>query len=115
MLKNTTYIALQILLLVSFLYLMGPSLGAELGRTNRFSEQATTPVDQDIPGDVEDKDQSNGTEDNKVDDDFMVLEAGSLVRLPMLSKPMESQRPALFREYHREISAPPPRIQASFF
>ncbi len=114
MTKNTSYIALQMLLLVSFLYVLGPSLRAELSRTHRFSEQATIPFDQEIPGDAEDKDHSNGTEGNEGDSDVMIFEALSLVRLSLLSKPMESERGPLFREYHPEISAPPPKIQSSF-
>ena len=114
MFKNTSYIALQILLIVSFFYLMGSSLRAELSRTNLYSELTTTPVDQDIPGSAEDQDNSSGTEDNEADDSLLIFETWSWVLLPILSEPIESQRAPLFREYHLEISSPPPRIQASF-
>lgn len=109
MLKNASHIVLPSLLLASLFFAVSSSFGLGSSRINHFSAVATTPANQDIPDDP-DQDNTFDNQDEADEDDIMIFEKWSNLRLPNIQNLTDSQRTLFFREYHREISTPPPKV-----
>ncbi|SRR5258706_7868902 len=65
-----------------------------------------------FPGDLEDQeDETDPTRDNEtsLNSDF-IMESCSLLQLPLRLKQNDLRQERLFREHHREVGTPPPKL-----
>ena len=103
--KNIANIILILLLAVpvlSWVIVLQPAERQKISLINPFA----------FPGDLEDQqDDSDPTRDNEtIQYSDIIMENYSLLQLPLGLKQNESRQERLFREHHREVGTPPPKL-----
>lgn len=109
MIKNTSYRVLLLILAVSVFTFMRASAPLRLSQEKQASEQGITPVDEDIPSNSEDSDDSDSFGDNEADE-ALILEKDFLSEFLSAPKQLLPEPVNLFRERYLEITTPPPKV-----